>query len=53
VLVGPDERTAALWRDGTWKVLGDGGVTVIREGEPSAFAAGSLIDGLPQPAAAR
>jgi cyanophycinase len=49
VLLGPDERTAALWRDGSWTALGDGGVTVIRGDDRRAFASGATIEGLPQP----
>jgi cyanophycinase len=49
VLLGPDERTAALWREGTWTALGDGGVTVISGGERRVFAAGSSLAGLPAP----
>jgi cyanophycinase len=49
VLVGPDERTAAVWRDGQWTALGEGGVTVVRREERVTFAPGSTIDGLPQP----
>jgi cyanophycinase len=52
VLVGPDERTAAVWRDGTWTALGDGSVTVIEaSGERRTFAAGASIDGVPTPVA--
>lgn len=51
VLVGPDERTAALFRDGTWQALGDGGVTVITsDGTTRRFDAGSSVNGLPAPA---
>lgn len=49
VLLGIDERTAALWQEGTWRALGDGGVTVIEGDERRRFDAGSRIDGLPQP----
>ena len=49
VLLGLDERTAALWQDGAWRALGDGGVTVIAGGERRRFDAHSAIDGLPQP----
>ncbi len=49
LLVGPDERTAALWRDGSWTALGDGGVTVIRRDGPATFPSGASIEGLPQP----
>jgi cyanophycinase len=51
VLLGLDERTAALWQDGTWRAFGDGGVTVIMAGERRRYVAGSTIDGLAQPAA--
>jgi cyanophycinase len=54
VLVGPDERTAAVFRDGTWQSLGDGGVTVITaDGTARRFDAGSSMNGLPIPVAAR
>jgi cyanophycinase len=49
VLLGLDERTAALWRDGTWRALGDGGVTVVPGGERRRFPTGATIEGLPQP----
>jgi cyanophycinase len=51
VLLGLDERTAALWRDGAWRALGDGGVTVIDGGERKRFEPGEPIEGLPQPLA--
>ena len=49
VLVGPDERTAAVCRDGAWAALGDGGVTVIDRDEVNTFASGEPIDGIPIP----
>jgi cyanophycinase len=50
VLVGPDERTAALWRDGSWAALGDGDVTVIsRAGQRRTHPSGAAIQGLPNP----
>jgi cyanophycinase len=49
VLLGLDERTAALWRDGAWTAFGDGGVTVIASGSRRRFAAASAIEGLPSP----
>jgi cyanophycinase len=49
VLVGPDERTAALWRDGSWTALGDGGVTVIDRVGVRTFAAGNRVEGIPVP----
>jgi cyanophycinase len=51
-LLGVDERTAALWRDGGWLVLGAGSVTVISGGGRRRFEAGSPVSGLPGPTAA-
>jgi cyanophycinase len=49
VLLGIDERTAALWEAGSWRALGDGGVTVIARGERNRFESGEQIEGLPAP----
>ncbi len=49
VLLGVDERSAAVWRDGTWRAYGPGGVTVIAAGETERFDAGASITGLPSP----
>lgn len=49
ILLGLDERTAAIWLDGVWRALGDGGVTVIADGGRRRFETGSEVDGLPQP----
>jgi cyanophycinase len=49
VLVGIDERSAALWEDGRWRALGAGGVTVVAAGERRRFDPGSPIDGMPAP----
>ena len=49
VLLGVDERTAALHFDGAWRALGDGGVTVIVGGERRRFASGEPIEGVPAP----
>lgn len=49
VLLGIDERSAAVWRDGTWTAMGAGGVIVIRATGAASFAAGDEITGLPQP----
>jgi cyanophycinase len=51
VLLGLDERTAAVWQHGEWWALGDGAVTVIGGGSRRRFEAGSRVDGLPVPAA--
>jgi cyanophycinase len=50
VLVGPEERTAAVWLGGRWTALGVGSVTVIGAGGKRTFAAGSPIEGMPSPA---
>jgi cyanophycinase len=49
VLLGVDERAAALHIDGAWRALGDGGVTVIVGGERRRFASGEPIEGVPAP----
>jgi cyanophycinase len=49
VLIGVDERTAALHVDCAWRALGDGGVTVIAGGERRRFASGEPIEGVPAP----
>lgn len=49
VLLGVDERTAALHVDGAWRALGDGGVTVIAGGERRRYASGEPIEGVPAP----
>ena len=49
VLVGVDERSAALWQDGNWKAYGPGGVTVFVGGQEHRFAAGEAIEPIPQP----
>ena len=49
VLLGTDERTGAVFRDGSWRALGAGGVTVIARGERRRFESGEAIEGLPQP----
>jgi cyanophycinase len=51
VLLGLDERTAAVWRNGEWTALGAGTVSVQgRDPEPRTFRAGERIEGLPEPA---
>lgn len=49
VLLGIDERTAALHHDGAWRGFGAGGVTVIDGGERRRFGSGEKIDGVPTP----
>jgi len=49
VLLGIDERTAAVHHEGAWRALGDGGIAVItREGQ-RRFESGAVIDGVPTP----
>jgi cyanophycinase len=50
ILLGIDERTAAVWEDARWRALGDGGVTVIADGGRERFESVAPIDGLPPPA---
>jgi len=49
ILLGIDERSAAIWRDGAWQAEGSGGVTVIRCEHEERYDAGSRIEGLPAP----
>jgi cyanophycinase len=46
VLLGVDERSAALWQNGTWRAYGPGGVTVITD-EARRFVSGEAIEGVP------
>lgn len=50
VLVGVDERSAAVWRNGAWKSYGPGRVTVIADGDVRRFASGETVAGIPAPA---
>jgi cyanophycinase len=49
VLLGLDERTAAVWQDGVWRAMGDGVVTLIEAEGEWPVPPGGTIDGLPQP----
>jgi cyanophycinase len=49
VLLGIDERSAAVWQDGTWRAFGPGGVTVIAGGTERRSAAGETLARLPRP----
>lgn len=49
VLLGLDERTAAVWRGGRWSAVGEGGVTLIDGDAERRIVSGEAIDGLPQP----
>jgi len=49
LLLGVDERSAALYDRGVWTATGAGGVTLVRGEERRRFAAGETIEGLPEP----
>jgi cyanophycinase len=49
VLLGLDERTAAVWQDGRWTALGTGNVTVTVGDGSKVFTPGDPIEGVPQP----
>jgi cyanophycinase len=49
VLLGVDERSAAVWADGAWRAMGPGGVTVIRGDDRRRSEPGEPIAGLPAP----
>jgi cyanophycinase len=49
-LLGIDERSAALRRDGVWRAMGPGSVTVIKGKKTQTFATGQEVAGLPVPA---
>ena len=49
LLIGLDEATAAVWRDGEWTAMGPGLVTLVRGGERRSFSPPAAIEGMPQP----
>jgi cyanophycinase len=49
-LLGIDERSAAVWHDGTWRAAGPGVVTVVKGTKMTRFESGSEVKGLRQPA---
>jgi len=49
VLLGVDERTAAIHHQGRWRCLGAAGVTVISNDGRRTFGSGEEIEGLPAP----
>jgi len=49
-LLGVDERSAAVWRDGTWRAMGPGGVTVFKGKRVRRFESGQERCGLRSPA---
>lgn len=48
-LLGIDERTAAVWRAGTWTAAGPGAVAVIHGTNSHVFRSGDEIEGLASP----
>jgi cyanophycinase len=49
ILIGIDERTAAVWHQDAWRVMGRGSVTVVAREETTTIQAGGTIEGLPAP----
>jgi cyanophycinase len=49
LLIGIDERTAAVWQEGRWSVMGAGLVTLVRGGSRHTFTAADEVPDLPQP----
>ncbi len=49
ILLGIDERSAALWTGGEWRAAGPGSVTVIDGSQTATFKSGTKIAGLPDP----
>ena len=49
ILLGLDERTAAVWADGEWVATGPGAVTVIKGTKVERFASGMKVTGLSSP----
>ncbi len=50
VLVGLEERTAAVWAQGVWRAFGPGAVEVITASARTAYRSGEVIEGIPEPA---
>ena len=49
LLVGVDERSAAVWADGAWSAMGPGRVVLVRGDERDVSPAPGPVEGLPQP----
>lgn len=52
VLVGIDERSAAVWTQGRWEASGPGGVTVFLDRDQRRYESGEVIEGIPAPSPA-
>jgi cyanophycinase len=50
VLLGIDERAAAVWSDGEWRAMGDGDVTIVTIRGERSVGSGDAIEGIPSPA---
>jgi len=50
ILLGIDERSAAVWMKEEWRAHGPGSVTVIKGSKTTRFASGTTISGLRAPA---
>jgi cyanophycinase len=50
LLLGIDERTAAVYVDGSWRAEGPGAVAVIGSSSRERYGSGQTIAGLPDPA---
>jgi cyanophycinase-like exopeptidase len=50
ILLGIDERSAAVWMKDEWRAYGPGSVTVIKGSKTTRFASGTTIAGLRAPA---
>ena len=48
-LIGVDERSAAVWRDGMWTAMGPGAVTIVRGTELDSYTKGMRVEGIPAP----
>src|ERR1700694_4888369 len=49
LLIGVDERSAAVWGDGAWSAMGPGRVVLVKGDERRVFPAPTPVDGMPQP----
>ena len=48
-LLGVDERSAVVWREGAWTAYGPGATTVVRGEKVARFESGEEVKGLRQP----
>jgi cyanophycinase len=49
LLLGVDERTAAVWNDRAWRAAGPGKVTLVKGAERRVFSAPEVIERIPEP----